>query len=192
MDLAVWADRVLREVSQSGVTVERIRLTSVDGSTWETWYAPFPAPDEWVREAESVLTELLDDWPSQDIQLIFIAEDKPGVILSQCTKRVKGRQKGAQSPFGGPGKALADSMDAQARTMDRILATATGQIDMLSKTLELTQNQNVQLLETMKAMHFREMEMRPTVGPEVLERALESLPDLIKFLVSDGKTAGAN
>lgn len=189
MELLPWAERVMA-VSESGETAEKIRLQTTDGQTWETWTGPFRSAQAWCAECEQVLFGLMDDWPATDIQIMIVAENREGHIIAQTTKRVKGRQKGANANmFGGPGKALADSMDAQARTMDRILKTAEGQLTILTTALEAAQQQNLTLIEQMKMMHVQSLETRPTVDPDLLHKGLDMLPGLIEMIVSDGKVA---
>lgn len=191
MDLGEWATRVLREVSEQGDRCERIRLVSTDGNSWESWYAPFPAPEVWKDEAEAVVAQLAEDWPPQDIQLLFVAENRAGTILSQCTKRTRGRAKGASgNVFGGPGKALAESMDAQARTMDRILGTANTQLELMQTALagQTAQNQaliaqNQNLLLQLQHEALARQDARPTVSPEIVNQAMEMLPGLIQAIM---------
>lgn len=176
-------------VSESGEHPERIRLISTDGQAWETWYYPFGDPAKWTDEAEQVVTQLAEDWPPQDIQLLFVAESKSGTIIAQCTKRTRGRMKGASgNVFGGPGKALADSMDAQARTMDRILATANTQLEMMATALTAQQAQNAALLQQIQLQKQMELEHQannaPGVPPELMQQAVEMLPALIEVIFS--------
>jgi len=183
MNLEEWAGRVIREVSEDGEAVERIRLLSTDGNAWETWYRPFPEPAKWSDEADAVVVQLAEDWPPQDIQLLFVAELRNGTIVSQCTKRTRGRAKGASgNVFGGPGKALADSMDAQARTMDRILATANQQLDMMNAALAGQQAQNAALLQQIQLRNQLELENKPGVPPELFEQGMQILPHLLEVI----------
>lgn len=189
MELKAWAERVLKEVSESGQGTEFVRLVSTDGQTWHTWRAPFEDPEDWTQDAEKVVGELADEWPAQEIQLIFLAERKDGTTLSQCTKRLRGRVKG-QAPtglFGGPFEALAKSMDAIAVTNQKTLATANGQLELLnaSLTAQVAANQQLMMQLQMERMQQQEQRQSEPINPELVKQAWEMLPDLLKVLIND-------
>lgn len=186
MELKEWAERVITNVSQSGECAEVIRLLSTDGVAWETWWRnQFGKPEDWADEAMSRVAELAEDWPPQEVQLLFVAENAQGTVLSQCTKRVRGRAKGASANvFGGPGKAMADGMDAIARTMDRVLATANGQMDHLSNALQLANQTNVALTQALQVERLRAEEAKPAVDPELINQGVALLPQLFEMFMT--------
>lgn len=182
MNLGEWAERVIREVDEHGRGAVRIRLCSTDGMAWETWFAPFGEPQDWTERAERVVLQLLEDWPQQQIQLLFIAEDQAGNVLSQCTKTTRGRSKlSTNDMFGGPSKALAESMDAQARTMDRILSSANHQIELLTKALDAQTRVSEAQLAELQLRRTEEAEQRG-VNPELVEQALQLVPALVQTI----------
>jgi len=189
VDLTRWAERALREVSEEGDCVERIRLLSTDGAAWETWTRPFSQPEQWVEDAERVVNDLVQDWPAVDIQLLFVAENRAGLVVSQCTKRTRGRQKGAQNGvFGGPSNALAESMASQARTTERILATANTQLDVLQATITALQNQNIALMAENARLHTELNNARPVIDPELVSGVRDMMPVLLQaFIDRNGK-----
>lgn len=189
MNLHTWAERAIKEVSESGTATSRIRMITTDGQTWHSWTAPFGEVDAWVTEAEQVVSELADEWPAQDIQLIFLAETRDSTVISQCTKRLRGRQKGAPPTglFGGPHEALAKSMDALSTTTRKTLDTANSQLELLNASLTAQVAANQQLMMQLQMMQATQNESRPAVNidPDLMRQGLDLLPKLLEMFVSD-------
>jgi hypothetical protein len=178
---------VIKEVDADGGSTKRIRLTSSDGATWEVWEAPFPPVDQWIQEADALVGELANEWPAKRVQVMFVAEDASGGVRSQCPKTVLGKNKSASDMFGNDSRALTQSMEAQATTMERILGSANSQIGVLTKTVDTLGEQVHQLLdyivqrEEHEALRKAERGESPELG-KIITEALQSLPALITVL----------
>lgn len=142
MNLERWAERHLKTIDGDGLHTTRVNLITGDGNIWETWEPPFGEPKEWAAEAQTLLQELANEWPPTLHQVTFAAFDPQNTVRSQCTQTVKGKSSHASRNLhdGGP-QALAASMDAQAKTMERILSVAAAQAEMHNKAyMSVTQH----------------------------------------------------
>lgn len=152
MNLEKWAARQLRVVEEDGTVTARIRLVCVtDGSQLEVWEGEElqqPAAD-WTAQALSLLTEMQEDWPTKPISLLFIAEDKNGSQRSSCPLVRHGKNRDASPDLmkGRDIKAITDSMEAIAKTNDRVLATANGQLDRMNTALQTMTEHHMSTLE---------------------------------------------
>ena len=186
MNLAAWARRVLKEVDGDGGVTARIRLVTGDGSMWEGWEPPFPSPEDWVQEADALVAELSAEWPPKKVQVMFVAEDATGAIRSQCPKTVIGKNRGAADMFGSESRALSASMEAQAQTTERLLASSNVQIGILTKTVETLGEQVHGLLEYICQREENEALKRSQTGNgelgELFKNAMESVPVLVTML----------
>lgn len=160
MNIESWAKRHLVTVDEQGATA-RVRLICVDnGAVLETWDGPFAGidPVKWAEEAQTHIVELAEDWPPRSFTLMFVAEDSKGLQRSQCTKSVTGRNKEANAELmkNRDLKAVADTMESLAKTVDRTLATANGQLDRMAKHLETTTGAHIEALNYIRAKHENE------------------------------------
>lgn len=145
--LTTWAERVIKEVDEDGSLTKRITMTTVDGGqVWDTWEAPFSV-ENFVTEAEALKNQLAEEFPKRRVSIMWTAIDAAANLRSQLPDHIMGRNaQAADITQGGP-RALAESMDAQARTMDRILKSAETQCQSLTKTCEMQGQQIHDLIE---------------------------------------------
>lgn len=191
MKLETWAERQFREVEQDGSGTVKVRLVAADGgSTWEVWDQPFPSPQQFAEEAEALLQELAIEWPPKVVQVLFVAEGQDGSVRSQHPKSIRGKNKEAKAGLiNGESKALSDAMEAQSRTMTRILDSANAQIDVLTKTVR-EQSETVHGLlefvrESKMADALRDQEQKDVVA-DLIEKGSEVLPVLLEMIAARG------
>lgn len=188
MRLNVWAEQQLRHVDEDGSKAVRIRLVSVDSpSTWNTWeVADMTDPSAWADEAEAYLRDLAEELPPKNIQFLFLAVDASGEERSQFPRTVKGRSRVAtDSVLRNEPKALAESMEAQARTMRAILESANVQIAVLTKTVSSQAEQTHSLLEFITELNTRtalEAKQSNDAMAELLAGAKEYAPAIINLI----------
>jgi len=162
MNLEKWAERMLpRTVEQDGECTACIRLLCVNnGAILNTWEGDDlkVTPAQWVEDANTLISELQEDWPPGAVNLMFVAENKQGHQRSQCTKIVHGRNKEALPEMmkGRDTKAITDSMDALSKTTDRVLATANGQLDRMNAALATLTEHHTHTLEYLRVKHENE------------------------------------
>ncbi len=83
-----WAPQQLARKGEEAI--KTIQLNA-EGMIYETWSAPFDAPDEFIVKAKAVLAALAGEAPkAKRIGLTFTALDDKGQILSQCPSSVIG------------------------------------------------------------------------------------------------------
>ncbi len=211
---AAWGKQQLRNVSAEGVKISRIRLIACE-ATWNTWHpeswapshgsgeTPDQAIERWALEVDNTIAALADEWPTKQISVQIVGENDNLEVVAQCLKSIRGRNKEATSKvFGSDSKALADSMDAQARTMERILASAASQVEMSHNSAKLVMQQN----EALMTFHLAEKEAalirmqeaeenRPSETTKLFEQQLVTqLPALLElgFLFLKTRMGGAS
>lgn len=186
-----WAEQAIKVIDERGDGTARIRLVSSDGSTWQTWEAPFPEPEEWCQLAESLCAELSDDFAGE-VELMFVAESSSGTIRSQCPRRIMGKQrKGSLGAFGtGQAAPLQAMYEAQARTVERTLQSANVQLEVLTRTVESQSKANAELLDYIRASNEHQALKRieeTDQTQQVLGQLMEQAPLLIELLKNRGK-----
>lgn len=188
--LTRFAERCWREVDQEGTCVERVRIISADGTVWCTWFRDqVKDADSWLEEAEAMLTELGEGWASgAEVLVQFVAESAKGEVLQTLQKPIAGRGRkgtGGAGSFNGQHSALASSMDAQAKTMDRILGSANVQIEVLTKTVATQGQQVSDLLNYIVATREKEAlekEASTDLTKELLGTVSKELPAVLEVL----------
>lgn len=137
--LKTWAERMIREVDEeAGTLTSRITLTTTDGGQcWDTWEAPIEL-ERFLVEAEQIKSQLATEFPKRRVQIMWTAIDANANIRGQLPDHILGQNANAADITAGGPRALVESMDAQARTMDRILKSAETQCVSLTKSLETT------------------------------------------------------
>lgn len=183
-----WAEQAIKVIDDRGDGTSRIRLVSSDGSTWQTWNAPFAEPDDWCAEAEALCSELSDDFAGE-VELMFVAESSSGTIRSQLPRRISGKQrKGAMGAFGsGQAAPLQAMYEAQARTVERTLQSANVQLEVLTRTVESQSKANAELLDYIRAQneHAALKRIEETdQTQQVLGQLMEQAPLLLELLKS--------
>lgn len=192
-----WAENSIRTVDEKGDGTARIRLVSSDGSTWQTWDAPFPKPEDWVADAEALCSELAEDFAGE-VQCAFIAESASGTVRSQCLRKISGKQrKGPNGTgFGGQGAPLQAMYEAQARTVERTLQSANVQLEVLTRTVESQAKANSELLDFIRVRNEHDALDRAEQSNDVqamLGQLMEQAPLLLELAMSKkkNKTAAA-
>ncbi len=122
MALEDWAQRTLPRVAVAApegtppdpAAIATIVL-SAEGTTLESWSAPFAEVQAWILEAKAVIDSFAEDFPKRRIPLLFTASNAAGDIKTQCTSSVQGKNQNADALIGGGSsapKAFADAMTA--------------------------------------------------------------------------------
>lgn len=196
-----WAENSIRTIDEKGDGTARIRLVSADGSTWQTWDAPFPSPEDWVADAEALCSELAEDF-SGEVLCMFIAESSSGTVRSQCPRKIAGKQRkvGANgTAFGQQGAPLQAMYEAQARTVERTLQSANVQLEVLTRTVESQAKANSELLDFIRIRNEHDALDRAEGESEVkqmLGQLFEQAPLLLELVAANKKrkapSPGAN
>ena len=119
MNIQAWAERTLKTVEENGHSIRCVKMISVEGTPWERWEAPFPTPEDFARQVQTVCDALAEEWPKKQVQMLLVAEDTQGTAHSQCPFTVWGKNKAA-----GPGMFNNDGSRAMAEGMDQIAFTS--------------------------------------------------------------------
>lgn len=161
--LQIWAERLMREVPESGSVARRIRMV-VDGNVIETWdpVLGLNAAD-WVREVDAVREALLEELPKRRVPCVFTGEDASGTALSQHYTNITGKNANAQDLGTQNGaKALADALASVAKTSDAVLAQARNMMDFQAAQLEKKDEQIFEYAELFRAIQKLELEQGET------------------------------
>lgn len=187
MNIQRWAERQIGTVEQDGRATARIRLLCVnDSSCLEVWEAPLPAADKWVEEANTLIAELREEWPQKPIQLLFISEDANGHQRSQCPRTVTGTNSEAAIDLhkGRDIQAVSQALEANVRTMDRILASANAQLDRTTeafKALSASHAETLKFLSAKLENEALEAADKVNVQSEVMGLVKEHGPALLRL-----------
>lgn len=161
--LQVWAERLMREVTEQGVVARRIRMV-VDGNVIETWEPVVGLnAGDWVREVDAVRDALMEELPKRRVPCVYTAEDSGGAIVSQHFTNVTGKNAAAQDLGTQNGaKALADALASVAKTSDAVLAQARNMMDFQAAQLEKKDEQIFEYAELFRAIQKLELEQGET------------------------------
>jgi hypothetical protein len=194
MNLHDWCKHHFNVV-QDGVAFARIKLLSHDGSTWNTWEAPFGTPEEFADNAMTLLGQLAEEWPAKRIQVTFIGEDPQGGVRSQCLVSVQGKNPQGKNQFlTGESQALAQSMDAQAKTMEKILGVAGAQAERLGKIIEAQQEHAAEMYKFIQGLRENIAMTQPQQDPsgDALKQMLaQQMPNIIQAVLMKIATPSA-
>lgn len=187
MSLEQWAKRhVANVVDQDGAMTTRIRLICVnDQQCLETWERPFPSPEEWCQEVANMLDQYQQDWPIKTISLMFIAEDKNGAQRAQHPKSVTGRNRDASPEIhkNRDAAALAQGMESNAKTMDKVLASANAQLDRSTAFISTLSEAHTASLAYIRAKN----EQEALQAAEVQQQSSWGIdPQLKQMLIDNG------
>lgn len=186
-----FAQRATQEVQAGKGGAEKIRLTSIDGNTWQTWHAPFPSAEDWNDEFQRLRLALAEDFAGE-VPMMLIAETAEGEVLHRCPATVIGRRskaKGQQSGYFGQGSpdAVAQAAETQARTNQKVLESANAQIDVLTRTVTKLSEANGEMVLFIQAQNeaeaLRRREER-NVSEQLVGPMVEQLPLLVELLGS--------
>lgn len=161
--LQVWAEKVMREVTEGAAMARRIRML-VDGNVVETWepVAGLNAAD-WCREVDQIRDALADELPKRRVPCVFVAEDAGGAVISQNFSNITGKNAQAQDLGTQNGaKALADALSSIAKTTDAVLAQARNMMDFQAAQLEKAHEQIFDYAELFRAIQKLELEQGET------------------------------
>jgi hypothetical protein len=138
MALQDWAKRTLAKPSATAENaapdphaIATIVLTA-EGTTLETWSAPFADSETFVLEAQAVIAEFAEDFPKRRIPLLFTASNAAGELKTQCPSSVMGKNVNTDALLGGGSsapKAFADGMAGISAVMNSVLKAAKDMID---------------------------------------------------------------
>lgn len=195
MNLIKWAEK-LREVdAQTGRGVAKVKVMSVDGTTWNTWEPPFSEPADFVREVQELLNELAEEWPPTAVQVLLTAVDAQGVEMSTCVLSKRGKNKAASGALlGHETRVHAEAMDQHVRTTERLLGIVNNQLRLADEQLERAARREQEYQDYIRLQQenalLREQQRKAEGGDEVgkmiAEGLKESLPALFELLSNNG------
>lgn len=182
-----WAKRFVPEKPDEEHRTKRIRVAT-ETQILDTWEAPFPGRETWIEEMESLLSCSADQMPIRRHTVTFTAEDAQGVVLSQCPTTVQGKNKDASDLMGGNGvKAITDSMNALAQTMDKVLATARLQCDSCTKALGAMSDEVQDLHAVLRAQRAKDSVGNDSDSDAVTAIAIQKLEQYAEPIIELGK-----
>lgn len=192
--IAAWAEQVLRTVELDGASVVRVRLiTNEDGQCWETWYAPWPTPEEFEALVQTKIRQLESEFPARQVSMTLEADNSTGETVSRFSQRVVGRAK--QGTLDSAQAAQAVVFDTLASTIEKLQRLTNTQLDEARRQLELQAEVSRQQLELIRAYRNRDAlgEEEEDEGP-LIELAREQLPALIELgkLALENKMKGSD
>lgn len=202
MDIQAWYERVTKNVSQSGQCVAAIRLMCAQ-QMWHVWAIdPKREPEEWAAEASAILADLSEQWSARKWQVLLIAEDKSGQILSQCPFEVLGKNKSAQmgtAPTDNV-KVYAEAMENIQRTWERTLSVVNEQLSLQQKQMNEQGQRYIQMMGYVnEAEQYRATEPQRLAAlagvaakdplKEQLVEAMPQILELVSKLVEKRQTA---
>lgn len=119
--LATFMEKLVREVQEGQAAPRRVRLMC-EGTVFESW-EPIQGvaldPEQWAKDAETLVQALIPELPKRRVQLSFVAEDSTGATLQTMLRTVTGQNANAQDLGTQNGaKALADAIASVAKTTD--------------------------------------------------------------------------
>lgn len=181
MDLGKWAERVFAVVELDGATTQRVRLVGTDdGSVWQSWYRPFPEPDDFVREVEAMVRTIENEGPARRIELAVLAEGRNGEVLNQLPMHVTGKAKLGRGDQGAAAQAMV--MDSLAGTVEKIQRLSNSSVDSARLQLEAATQVIAQQVELVNAYRLRELEEPAPREPTPVEQVFaEQMPQLISM-----------
>lgn len=194
--LSTWAERMIRQVDEeSGTLTSRITLTTVDGGAlWETWDAPIEL-ERFLAEAEATKAQLATEFPKRRVAIMWTAVDANANIRGQSPDHILGQNAQAADLTAGGPRALVESMDAQARTMDKILKSAEIQCTSLTKTVETISGALNGMYELQTAKMEAEIVKKEAetstekVIAEQVKNAAPMIMELLMHLIQNAKPA---
>lgn len=197
MNLQRWAERQIGVVEQDGSGTVRIRLICTnDGSQLETWEGEkLKDAAEWVESVNTLIDEYREEWPVKPIQLLFLAEDKNGHLRSQCPKSVTGRNQDASVDLhkSRDVESVSRALEANVRTMDRILSSANAQLDRTTESYKVLAESHA---DTLKFLHSKlenealTIREEQSMQSELLGMIKENAPGLLKMIEHAMRGAG--
>lgn len=180
-------------VDERGGACARVRLLDENNTTWQTWDAPFGDLEDWVTQAEALVSELSEEFTGP-CALVFQCETDSGQIRAQLPRTVQGKARRAAktgSYFGQQANAMAplqQQYESQAKLVDKLMASANVQIEVLTRTVEQQGQRHSELLEYVRVaaetLALQKQEERSSRTEELMGQALEQLPAVLELLKS--------
>lgn len=183
--LRTWADQCFRIIDESGARVERVRLV-IEEDDWHTWEHD-ELKDDWADSAQRLLDGVSLELPRGKLTATFLALGPDGDIRSRLNRSIVGRGEPRQK--NNDFSALAQSMDAQARTMRALLEAMTEQMERSAaaqlKLMEHNQLLQEQLIEVRAETSSDVVSamIAEHIGPQ-LGPILDLLPDVMRAYAS--------
>lgn len=184
--LASFMEKLTREVTEGMQVARRVRLMS-EGTVFESW-EPVQgiAPEEWARDAETLVQALLPELPKRRVQLTFVAEDSAGATVATLLRTVTGQNPSAQDLGTQNGaKALADALAAIGKTMDATLETARKVMEFQSSQIDKLHTQLGEAHELFMAIRKAELEnteQESAASKILMEQVQNAAPLMMELL----------
>jgi hypothetical protein len=191
--LVIFIEKLTREVSEGGQTCRRVRLMS-EGTVFETWepvHGSGLEPEQWARDAETLVQALIPELPKRRVQLTFVAEDSSGATISTQLRTVTGQNASAQDLGTQNGaKALADAIASVGKTMDATLETARKIMEFQQQTIEQQATQLSEAHELFMAIRKAELEStdQDNVASRIIMEQVQSAAPLLMTLLENWAT----
>jgi len=157
-------------------------VLSAEGTTLESWTAPFASPETFVVEAKAVIEAYAEDFPKRRIPLLFTASNAAGEIKTQCPSSVQGKNSNTDALLGGGSsapKAFADGMAGLSSVMTSILKAAKEMIDTQQAVIKTKDEQIHLFAEYMRVkqeVEATETKQTSDVNGYLLEQLKSVLP----------------
>lgn len=186
--LAVFMEKLLREITEGMPTPRRVRLIG-EGTTFESWepiHGSGLDPDTWAKDAELLVQALIPELPKRRVQLSFVAEDSAGATIATLLRTVTGTNPAAQDLGTQNGaKALADAIASVGKTMDATLETARKIMEFQAQQLERAHTQLGEAHELFMAIRKAELETteQESAASRVMIEQLQQLAPMATALV---------
>jgi len=186
--LTIFMEKLTREVTEGMPAARRVRLMS-EGTVFETW-EPIQGiglePEQWAKDAETLIQALVPELPKRRVQLIFVAEDSAGGTITTLPRTVTGQNASAQDLGTQNGaKALADAIASVGKTMDTTLETARKIMEFQQATIEQQASQLSDAHELFMAIRKAELEstdQENVAGRIIMEQVQSAAPLLMTLL----------
>lgn len=184
--LAVWMEKLTKEITEGQPSARRVRLMC-EGTVFETW-EPVQAinPEEWAKDAETLVQALPAELPKRRVQLSFVAEDAAGASIATLLRTVTGQNPSAQDLGTQNGaKALSDAIASVAKTMDAVLESARKMLDTQAQRIDSQASQLTEAHELFMAIRQAELEnteQESAVSKILIEQTQQAAPLLLELL----------
>jgi hypothetical protein len=198
--LLEWAKRNLVPAAEGEPLATKQVQLSTENQTWDTWTVPVPDLDQWVQQANALVTTLTAEMPVRYINFVFTALTAEGTTRSTHQIRVMGTNKAAgelsQSANAQASKAFAEAMTLITNVVSSTLKSAQIQLDSLTKTLESQAEQLHDLHEYNRALKEQEVlaETKTAGDPmaaisEQIRQAGPVLMSALEMMLEERKTS---
>lgn len=186
--LTIFMEKLVREIQEGMPVPRRVRLMS-EGTVFETW-EPIHGigldPDQWARDAETLIQALIPELPKRRVQLTFVAEDSAGATLATLLRTVTGQNANAQDLGTQNGaKALADAIASVAKTTDFVGEMARKMLEFQSAQIERLNSQLTDAHELFLAIKKAELETDENQGAAsriIVEQLQQAAPMLLQLV----------